>query len=108
MYSCDKCGQEIKPEHNNLCVVIGVGEAVDNNLHSDQYIRHHVNATLFNKPCRHFLPVYDGENLICEGSPSRAQFIEGQPRDARGFAYTEELEKFYRTAWGKAQEMYPA
>ncbi len=32
---------------------------------------------------RHFLPVYRNSQLICEGFPSRTQYIKGQPRDER-------------------------
>ncbi len=109
MYNCDKCGQEILPEYNNIGVVVAIAEAMDNDLLSDRYTREYANATLFNKPSRHFLPVYDAEGkMLCEGSPSRAQFIEGQPRDTRGFVeYTGEFERLYRAAHAKAQEMYP-
>ena len=108
MYQCDKCGQDIEPEHNNLCVVGAIAEATDNDLRSDRHIREHVEATLFNKPSRHFLPVYDADRLLCEGSPSRAQFIEGQPRDTRGYAYSQKLESLYRAAHMKAKELYPS
>ena len=43
---------------------------------------------------RHFLPT---EN--CQGSPSRAQYIEGQPKDQRGYQYDEKLESSYRAAY---------
>lgn len=32
---------------------------------------------------RHLLPVMEGGRVVCEGSPSRAQYLEGQPRDGR-------------------------
>ena len=107
MDTCDKCGQEIIPAYNNLCVVAAIAEAIEDDLRSDKFILMHVNATRFNKPARHFLLVRNGDTLFCEGSPSRGQFIEGQPRDMRGYEYTEGLEKLYRAAWAKAQELYP-
>ena len=57
--------------------------------------------------CRHFLPVIDDDgNVLCEGSPSRAQYIEGQPRDARGYPYFETMELVYRAAWARVQEHF--
>ena len=107
MYRCDKCGQEIQPEYNNLCVVVAITDAINNDLQSDRYTREYVGARLFNNPSRHFIPVHDDKgNLLCEGSPSRAQFIDGQPRDTRGYEYTEELERVFRAAHTKAKEMY--
>lgn len=52
---------------------------------------------------RHFLPVEEDGEVVCEGSPSRAQYLEGQPRDTRGFPYIEALEGHYREAWARLQ-----
>lgn len=47
---------------------------------------------------RHLLPVFLKNIQACEGSPSRAQYIEGQPRDTReGSSYDEELEESWRS-----------
>lgn len=45
---------------------------------------------------RHFLPTAD-----CPGSPSRAQYIEGQPRDPR-YRYHPEDEAKWRQAYAEA------
>lgn len=55
---------------------------------------------------RHLLPVFDGETMICSGSPSRAQYIEGQPRDERSaYAYFPELELERRRAYEALQRV---
>lgn len=49
---------------------------------------------------RHLLPVQEGGRVVCEGSPSRAQYLEGQPRDRRPqYAYDPKLEEPTRTAY---------
>lgn len=55
--------------------------------------------TILANKARHFLPT---EN--CEGSPSRAQYIEGQPRDKRGYPYNPEMEQVWRDAYAKNLE----
>ena len=55
---------------------------------------------------RHLLPVFDGDEMVCSGSPSRAQYIEGQPRDPRGeYVYHEELEPERREAFEALQQV---
>jgi hypothetical protein len=65
---CDKCGKEVKKGNDakliNVLVNIeevGMGETLVSSL-----------------PSRHLLSV-EG----CEGTPSRAQYLKGQPRDTR-------------------------
>ena len=53
---------------------------------------------------RHLLPVVVRGKKLCEGSPSRAQYLEGQPRDTRHFGYMPELEILIRGAYAKMQE----
>jgi hypothetical protein len=48
---------------------------------------------------RHFLPI-EG----CNGSPSRAQYIDGQPRDTRGYPYVLDFEPIIRAAYDTLQE----
>jgi hypothetical protein len=53
---------------------------------------------------RHLFPVeVDGE-IICPGSPSRAQYIEGQPRDDR-YEYSPDAEARYRAAFKILREL---
>jgi hypothetical protein len=58
---------------------------------------------------RHLLPVVDGKGkIICEGSPSRAQYLEGQPRDKRKeFPYHEADGQWIRRAYHWMLEQYP-
>jgi hypothetical protein len=81
---CDKCGEEVPPENNAVNL-----EACIN----PKWI------LIFAQP-RHLLPT---EN--CEGSPSRAQYLEGQSRDMRGkYFYDESYEPIVREAYRKMQE----
>lgn len=108
MSRCDKCRQEINPEYNDLSLVMGIAEALNEGFELDSDYAHTavINYRL-TKPSRHFLPVYDGDGkMICEGSPSNAQYIEGQPCDTRGYTYVEASESIIRAAYAKAQEGY--
>ena len=81
---CDKCGQEVPPE-NDATIIQAIA--------TGSYI-----IAFVARP-RHFLPVKG-----CEGSPSRSQYIEGQPRDTRGYPYLFIYEGIWRDAYKKAQE----
>jgi hypothetical protein len=80
---CDKCGGEV-PWENDATII--------------ESFYHGRPAMVFFYHSRHFLPV--GE---CEGSPSRAQYIEGQPRDTRGFPYEPKREPAWRDAYARTQ-----
>lgn len=56
---------------------------------------------------RHLLAI-TGEcgEVICEGSPSRAQYLEDQPRDSRGYPYDHQVEPIIREAWASLQRKY--
>ena len=75
---CDKCFQPVVPE-NDATLVASIATG---------------NPYLVLARPRHFLPT---EN--CQGSPSRAQYIEGQPKDQRGYLYDKKLESSYRAAY---------
>lgn len=83
---CDKCGRPVPPNNDMVWVMFATG------LPGTEWV-----PTLWHS--RHFLPVVgkDG-SVICEGSPSRAQYIEGQPRDKRGYGYDPGMEPIYREA----------
>lgn len=53
---------------------------------------------------RHLLPVVVDGNVICEGSPSRAQYLPGQARDTRGYDYREQNEQIVRDAYARMME----
>lgn len=82
---CDKCELPVTPDND-------AGEVSRQYLfveYGEIPLLAHFNAA------RHFLPIKG-----CEGSPSRAQYIEGQPRDARDdWPYDLEDEAKYRRAY---------
>ncbi len=84
-FKCDKCGRDVPPA---------------NDIAHLESIRQDVPLGWMTVQSRHFMPV-EG----CEGSPSRAQYIEGQPRDTR-FPYVETDEPGWRAAYRKLLEMF--
>lgn len=87
---CDKCGRAV-PENNDV-----------------RYFDHHLDqasmSILFGIP-RHLLPLVEDGVVVCEGSPSRAQYLEGQPRDPRvSYTYKPELEARYREVYAEMQK----
>lgn len=94
MRKCDKCGQEVEPKNDALY------------LDAQREDISMVGALLaaINPSARHLLPVFNeaGEK-ICEGSPSRAQYLEGQPRDGRFGIYEAEAEEQYRKIFARMQ-----
>lgn len=86
---CDKCGQEVPPENDavRLEMILNPGD-----------------FTLMVAQSRHLLPTD-----TCEGSPSRAQYLEGQPYDKRLlWRLRPELVKPIREAYRLLQEKYLA
>ena len=81
---CDKCGKEV-PFYNDAVRI-----ETEKSGQPTQTLLYH---------SRHFLPTED-----CEGSSSRAQYIEGQPRDKRGcYPYIKEEEAAWRAAYEKVR-----
>ncbi len=80
--NCDKCG-EVVPRYNSMMLL----EELTGNLGAQYY-----------ETDRHLFAV---EEPNCPGSPSRAQYIEGQPRDTRDNDYHPERETNYREAYAK-------
>lgn len=83
---CDKCKKTVEPKNNTANIVYQIAIITEDNASAC--------ITALCAGNRHFLPTSD-----CEGSPSRAQYIAGQPRDNRGYEYTFEDEKLYRQAY---------
>jgi hypothetical protein len=83
---CDKCGLPVDQNDNAL--------VIDAALSNDLFL-------IFAQP-RHLLA-----SETCPGSPSRAQYLEGQPRDDRGYGYDERLEAPIRAIHAKMQEWTP-
>lgn len=86
MAICDKCGQEV-PMANDATVVQAIADGTP--------------VLILMAKARHFLPVPG-----CAGSPSRAQYIAGQPRDNRGYHYVQKHEQLWRDAYAEAQRRY--
>lgn len=81
---CDKCGEYVPTSNNAAMLDVLLGDFV---------------AILAQR--RHFLPT---EN--CEGSPSRAQYIEGQPKDSRSqYGYDSYWEMQTRAAYVELLKM---
>jgi hypothetical protein len=81
---CDKCGKPVNP-HNDATII----EAVKNGR----------KMIVFTSQPRHFLPIPG-----CPGSPSRAQYIQGQSRDPRS-TYDSKQESAWRDAYARAQRL---
>ncbi len=89
MNKCDKCGQEVEPSNDSFLLF---GSTNSN--------------TADNKGHRHLLPQLTP--VPCVGSPSMAQYLEGQPRDERrAFAYNPANENKVREAYKYLQKKYP-
>jgi hypothetical protein len=82
LHTCDKCGEAV-PDNNNASVL-------------EIYLGNF--SAILAWP-RHLLPT---EN--CEGSPSRAQYLEGQPKDPRSkYGYHNFHEQQVRAAYETMQ-----
>ena len=83
MFTCDKCGELVSTQNDAVALEVmrQHGKRIDP-------------LTQFVYGARHLLPT-----STCEGSPSRAQYLEGQPRDTRGYEYDEDVEAEYRAAY---------
>jgi hypothetical protein len=90
-YDCDKCGQPVCPS---------------NNVTFFDAFRRGSPLLPFVFVSRHLLPVMEDGAVVCEGSPSRAQYLEGQPRDPR-YPYQSDLEGSYRDAYKLLLEAGP-
>ena len=86
--SCDKCGLDVDYYNNVYWFEAKLDE-----------IRKKRIALMLNIGSeRHLLPVVANGLTVCAGSPSRGQYLEGQPRDSR-YAYIKEHEIEYRKAY---------
>ena len=91
MAKCDKCGR----------VVATINDATVLDA-----IAFEEPAVAFMYHARHLLPVVENGTVVCEGSPSRAQYLDGQPRDTRGYPYLPEHEARYRAAYAEMKAKY--
>lgn len=83
---CDKCCRPVPLSNNAAALAFYLGQIGPIEM-------------MFATP-RHLLPVVENGNVVCEGSPSRAQYLPGQPRDKRmSYAYRPDSEATYRAAY---------
>lgn len=85
MNICDKCGKPV--------------EADNDAVRLDCFAYPENGRYLLFAQSRHLFPTKD-----CAGSPSRAQYFEGQPRDTRRYEYVKEQEVLLRNAYKKMLE----
>jgi len=86
---CDKCGQEVLPHEDAGALEFLLCQAIE---------------TVF-IPSRHIFPVVKDGKMVCEGSPSRAQYLPGQPRDSRtAYPYIPAKEQEIRAAFAELQK----
>jgi len=89
MTDCDKCKTPVSPANDATLF-----EAIRSD---DPFFAFAIS--------RHLLPVVIDDVQVCPGSPSRAQYLEGQPRDSR-YPYRDELERPSRDAYAALQAEY--
>jgi hypothetical protein len=85
---CSQCGKPVS-ENNDALMLWALAD----------YTKDDMEAIKFIYVSKHLLPI-DG----CNGSPSRAQYLEGQPRDSR-FPYNKQLEEKFRKAFEELQKL---
>lgn len=90
VFLCDKCGMPVSHQNSLLELLIAIGGP----------------GAIFVLNNRHLLPVVKDGQIMCEGSPSNAQYIEGQPRDTRGYTYDLENESVVREAYKRVQKKF--
>ncbi|MFZ2682115.1 MAG: hypothetical protein WAZ14_03420 [Patescibacteria group bacterium] len=104
---CDKCRTSVTPDNDALALDLMMKKMAKYGFdfkeeELDEEGRW-MNTAWLAHGSRHLLPVMDGEEVVCAGSPSRAQYIEGQPRDERGFIYDSSREVLHRAAYARIQ-----
>lgn len=101
---CDKCSCDIAKGNDALDLAIEVHTMRKYGIdYKEEEVDPWILTAYLGYASRHLLPVVEGGRVLCEGSPSRAEFLEGQPRDTRGFSYTIEDEVLYRAAFKRMQ-----
>jgi len=100
--NCDKCGHLVA--HNNDAMRLDY-VAIMQEKYGVDYVPGETDTwhdtAFLSHGGRHLLPLVEDGKVVCEGSPSRAQYI-GQPLDRR-FPYRPDLECRYRNAYARLQ-----
>lgn len=107
--NCSPCGKCGRPVHCRDDVAYFDFMREKMRLHGihfvDAVVDPWVNTALLKTQSWHLLPLKDGDEVVCEGSPSRYQYLEGQPRDTRcDMRYMAELEVVSRAAYARLQK----
>lgn len=101
---CDKCGRDIAKGNDALELAIEVHKMKRYGIdYKEEEVDPWISTAYLSYASRHLLPVVEGGRVLCEGSPSRAQYLEGQPRDPRGYEYKVEDEVLSRAAFKRMQ-----
>ena len=88
---CTRCGGYIHPNNDGHCIHLRVSKGRNG--------KNDYTFSFWGGDKCHFLPVYDSDgNLICEGMPEIAQYIEGIPK-VEDVSYDNSLEPRYREAY---------
>jgi len=106
MSTCDKCGLEVQA--SNDASVFDIIQYRMMKLGLD-YVEEDCDGWdytyLIVSTARHLLPVKDGEKVVCPGSPSRCQYLEGHTPDERtAYKYDPAREALYRAAYKRLVE----
>lgn len=106
---CDKCGLPVDPHNDlrNIVADMAAASAVFGEWQAPGSGAAEIMGLVYTlkSPSRHFLPLINEEGeVLCEGSPSRAQYIEGQPRDSRPeYPYDKRDETAWRRSFAYVQ-----
>ena len=97
--TCDKCGQPVEPQ--NDAVVFDFLMVLKQSPYLQGVPQAMWRLCQWKGAGRHLIPTG-----ACEGSPSRAQYLEGQEPDPRGYRIHPELTDLYREVYAEQQEAY--
>lgn len=93
---CSKCGEPVMLENNGALFDLFVHE------HPTPFLAVSLTQAF------HLLPVIKDGRTVCPGSPSRFQYLAGQPRDPRPqIHYRPEREPIKRAAFAQMQKLCP-
>lgn len=94
---CPKCGRSVSLENNGALLDLIVQE------HPAPLLAMMVTQAF------HLLPLVQQGRLLCPGSPSRSQYLPGQPRDTRPhIMYRSERQSVMRAAFAEMQRLRQA
>lgn len=89
---CDKCRLRVDPWND-----VALLEAVLRHLRGRS--SRIISLFLFGAAARHIMPIVVGGLQLCEGSPSRAQYLGGTRDPRSDYPLSEELQEIYQHAF---------